>query len=158
MYKYANSIPKEQFERFIPLVVSLAEHIWNKPNEERIDAINDFLEEASNEVDIDKPKFIYEDNKIAYALTGGARYVPALNTIFMYHKFSLITLLHEFRHAAQHIGIITLWDSDLEEDAKMWSCSLFNYVFPDKYAKAYMRGRIHAERHIKECSDDSEEE
>ena len=45
----------------------------------------------------------------------------------MYRKFSLTTLLHEFRHAMQLNNLVAGSNEkfDVEEDAREWSCSLY---------------------------------
>lgn len=118
------------------------EKIWSESIKEQLYGVEAFLVSASSIVGINKPNFIYIDNKMAYDVTGGGLTIPG--TIFMF-KISLITLLHEFRHQMQYqIGdLISLYNNDVEEDARAWSCSLYYQTDPKRYAKAVGKGLLY---------------
>lgn len=89
------------------------------------------------------PKFYFVDNKQEYRRTGGGCYFPALNEMYVFHKPSLTTLLHEFRHAMQHQLNVKQFRDDVEEDARAWSCSVYRKSAPNSYKKAVEKGILH---------------
>lgn len=75
-----------------------------------------------------------------FAMTG--YYAPTTNEIHMAYP-SIITLLHEFRHAMQSQG----WEwsapgGDREYDARAWSLSLYYAVAPKTLRRLVAEGRV----------------
>ena len=78
--------------------------------------------------------------------SGMGCYLPTSNQIRL-PKVSVTTLLHEFRHAMQHLTPCRMvqaiyGDARHEEDARAWSLSLFWLVRPDRFARMVSAGRI----------------
>lgn len=76
--------------------------------------------------------------------TGGGFYVPATHTLTLNpNRPSVITLLHEMRHALQYqqCGPALISD-DLERDARAWSLSLYFQVRPEQFKTLVRAGRI----------------
>lgn len=67
-------------------------------------------------------------------------YHPASNSIHMPYP-SIVTLLHEFRHAFQHSHPSRMVD-DIEDDARAWSLSLYYRVAPRTVRRLASEGRI----------------
>lgn len=89
------------------------------------------------------PKFYFVDDKNEYRRTGGGCYFPSFNEIYVFHKPSLVTLLHEFRHAMQFQLNVKKFRDDEEEDARAWSLSLFRKAAPKSYKRAVEKGILH---------------
>ena len=72
---------------------------------------------------------------------GSGYYVPATNTIHMAHP-SVITYLHEFRHAMQAQGFAGEF-RDAEDDARAWSLSLYYSVAPRSLRRLVEAGQVY---------------
>ena len=61
-------------------------------------------------------------------------------------RFSVVTLLHEFRHAMQHADVAgaTFWPDRMENehDARAWSCSVFYRAAPRRFRRMAREGRL----------------
>jgi hypothetical protein len=78
------------------------------------------------------------------ATAGSGYYLIAENEIHM-SKASIITLIHEFRHAMQRQGKARGWSgrqSDLEHDARGWSLSIYFKVAPVSFRRLVQEGKI----------------
>lgn len=120
---------------------NLADHIWTGTNQERKQYVKEWIETASIRLGLEKPRFTFIDGAIGnsmYSMTGGGEYIKDINTIVLYRKYSLVTLLHEFAHV---IDCYAGKEPD-EEFARGWSVSLFYIVAPDKYARAVEMGTL----------------
>lgn len=149
---YKDTYTEEQLgEVIIGLTRQLIGGIWSYTKRERIAAINNFLVNASNYYNMPIPEFEFVEGNEGlrgYSFTGGgiAHKTPYGSVkITMYRKFSLTTLLHEFRHAMQLNGLVE--DSneegfDVEEDAREWSCSLYYNADPTRYMRAVNAGKL----------------
>ena len=71
---------------------------------------------------------------------GDGFYQPSTRTIHM-TKPSIITFLHEFRHAMQHL-IHKQVDPDIEVDARAWSLSLYFVVAPRTLKRLVREGKV----------------
>ena len=71
---------------------------------------------------------------------GCGYYIPASNEIHMAYP-SIITLLHEFRHAMQAQGLAGRY-RDAEDDARGWSLSLYNSVAPRTLRRLVNEGKV----------------
>jgi hypothetical protein len=79
------------------------------------------------------------------ALAGSGYYRISSNEIYM-SKPSIITLIHEFRHAMQRQGKARGWsgrESDLEHDARGWSLSIYFKVAPVSFRRLVEEGKIY---------------
>jgi hypothetical protein len=73
-------------------------------------------------------------------MTGGALYLAPFACIQM-TSISLVSLLHEFRHHIQNVTNTNNESDEVrEEDARAWSCSLFNVADPAKFENAMSKG------------------
>lgn len=142
---------------------TLMTRIWGQPNEVRIEGIKEWLEKASLYYEILTPNFEFisgREGRARYTATGGGSYSITNNTIYLYKKFSLTTLLHEFRHHMQHEAYQVHNDRlinkstgeldfegntklALEQDARAWSCSLYYNASPRRYNTAVKKGILH---------------
>ncbi len=74
-------------------------------------------------------------------------YCIATNTIAL-RKFSVVSLLHEFRHLLQcNLTNINIIDDDYEEDANIWSHLIYKAVFPRNFVKLKAEGELNPTRH-----------
>lgn len=119
--------------------------IWKKdiPLEQKISACEKWLEEISSIYGIEVPEFRFDSSEVMYNQTGGGCYEPWNNRITLFKKFSMVTLLHEFRHHMQHQMEFGLYRNDIEEDARAWSVSLFKAACPKSYQNAINKGILH---------------
>lgn len=101
-------------------------------------ACRECLEKLSGVHGIEPPQLRVISNSPWLNLVRGA-YNPCTHTILM-PKFSVFTLLHEFRHALQHKLGITV--NDPEEDARNWSTRLVYAAAPRFYRRAVERGLV----------------
>lgn len=93
-----------------------------------------WLTEVSSIYGIQEPTLIVGDRYANYGY-----YRPATNTINMPYA-SIVTLLHEFRHALQAFGQGR--PGDVEDDARGWSLSLYYSVAPRTFRALGRRGDI----------------
>ncbi len=122
---------------------ALITKIWRGSTKKKLAAINSFVEIVSDAYGINNyPTISFvsgAEGELAYPITGGGSYHRQSNKIVLYKKISLVTLLHEFRHAMQ-----CLMDTDrqvaVEDDAAGWSHSLYYLADPERYLRAKERG------------------
>ena len=121
--------------------------IWKKdlPEHHKVLICNDWLKTVSEVYGIKVPAFRFDESEVMYRQTGGGYYEPAYGRITLFKKFSLTTLLHEFRHhmQLQKAGNLTMYRYDIEEDARAWSMSLFKAATPKAHARAASRRIVH---------------
>ncbi len=84
-----------------------------------------------------KIKLLIEDNTDGY-------YNPHTKTIVLNSKLSLITLLHEFKHALQHLNNRT----NSENIARGWSLSVYYKATPRLFERAVNKGLIIHQREL----------
>lgn len=76
---------------------------------------------------------------------GDGFYSPSKNEINM-SKPSIVTLIHEFRHAMQSKQVATGFSRlarDVEHDARAWSLSLYFKVAPVSFRRLVAEGKIY---------------
>lgn len=123
----------------------MAKIVWtNESNEIKFDAMNVWVQKVSLIYGVDCPSLSYSPNRGQYLATGGGIYNPLHNEITLYYKFSVVTLIHEFRHCLQYKKAgLKMVSVDIEEDARAWSMSLFKKACPKSYKKAIETGAVH---------------
>jgi hypothetical protein len=141
---YGDRFSREDFpEAVIEATKELMTKIWHNPRRIKREGVLEWLRVVSPIYGIDVPNFEFvggEEGDWMYAITGGGKYRPDTHTIYLFKKYSLTTLLHEFRHAWQFRTGSTL---DKEDDARAWSCSLYKVTDPERYQRAVENGILH---------------
>lgn len=120
----------------IDLTRELARVIWKGTDQEKYKFSRLWLAYMSEVDKIPLPALIYIDSDELRQQTGGGIYNNNYNVIIL-SKWSLVTLIHEYRHAVQHAREM------LEEDARAWSVSLFRRACPKAYRRAVEKGILH---------------
>ena len=99
-----------------------------------------WIRESSEAYEITTPQLYWGD--IADA-AGGGFYDSKKNIIVMSPtRASIITLMHEFRHALQAAGVSGTISEDKEIDARAWSLSLYYQVRPLLLKKLVLEGKV----------------
>lgn len=129
---------------------ALTEKFWLPTKSERIDGIEEWLTTVSATIGITKPIFKFiegnEGIKLYQSTGGGQTMYDQTNhvvVIYLYRKFSIVTLFHEYRHAMQLSLTDLINVPDVEEDAREWSCSLYFNTDPERFMRAFTAGRLH---------------
>ena len=94
-----------------------------------------WLKTVSQVYRVETPKLFKQERGV-----GIGCYYPASNAIHMPYP-SIVTLLHEFRHAYQHSHPSRM-PQDIEDDARAWSLSLYYRVAPRTVRRLAAEGRI----------------
>lgn len=94
-----------------------------------------WLEEASSVYGMRTPTLHHQRKG-----SGSGYYKPITNSIHMPHP-SIVTLLHEFRHAYQHSHPSRMV-ADVEDDARAWSLSLYYRVAPRSLRRLTQAGKV----------------
>jgi hypothetical protein len=129
------AFPKESFPAgLIRATKGLIKAIWKEP-EVADRAIEAWIQKASELMNINMPTVTVEENRAMYMITGGGCYTPNTHSIKIY-KRSLVTCLHEFRHAYQ----FATTGQCSEVDAFYWSHSLFYCASERLYNNALEKG------------------
>lgn len=116
-----------------------------------LDEFEKWLASVSLVYGVEQPSLSISEDPIILMSRGG--YFE--NTITL-PKFSVMTLMHEYRHHMQFHGLspVALEDraewsdeflasaSPTEEDARAWSCSLFYKVRPHLFRRSVREGKI----------------
>lgn len=115
---------------------------WTMSKEQQRRAAFMWISIASHAYGIDPPHLVFDGRM--RGLIG--EYHPHRHTIRM-KKFSVVTLLHEFRHAMQARRNVTLRPAGAgtEEDAMAWSLSMFRAAAPRRFRRLLKAGRIRTE-------------
>jgi hypothetical protein len=101
---------------------------------------NSWIKKASAAYNIKPPKLFWTEDA---DLAGGGFYEYETHNIFMRpNRASVITFLHEFRHALQGAGIADRISEDNEIDARAWSLSLYYQVKPNLLRKLVLEGKV----------------
>ena len=142
--KVYKNIDKRTIEATKKLIKS---GLWktDMSEEHKIEICKTWVEEVSKIYKVEVPIFRFKNSEAKYRSTGGGcyYYYPVNSEIFLYKKFSLVTLLHEFRHHVQYSKEIKMYKNDKEEDARAWSVSLFKLAAPKSFANAVEKGILH---------------
>ncbi|NDE01738.1 MAG: hypothetical protein EBZ91_08305 [Gammaproteobacteria bacterium] len=121
---------------------------WSQLQEwERVDRCQAWLHEVSGTYGMRPPQLVmaYEDPTV-----GSGCYFPVANRLCLPHA-SIVTLLHEFRHAMQaqgkagrhyRAGQALEARGGAEDDARAWSLSLYWTVAPRSFRRMVGAGRI----------------
>lgn len=119
--------------------------LWKKDlsTDHKVKICNEWLQTVSEIYKIEIPEFRFDPSEILYMQTGGGVYEPWAKRITLFKKFSLVTLLHEFRHHMQYQMDLSLFRKDHEEDARGWSVSLFKAATPKSYKNAVEKWLLH---------------
>lgn len=119
--------------------------IWKAatPVEQKIETMQTWLKTVSEFYGLDVPNFKFDTSEIMYQQTGGGSYDSYSKTINLFKKFSMVTLIHEFRHYMQDCMELDLYKDDHEEDSRGWSVSLFKLACPKSYENAVAKGILH---------------
>ena len=103
--------------------------------QQRFDKSRQWLQEVSAVYYVNEPTLVIDRR------AGTGFYQPWTNTIHMAYP-SIVTLAHEFRHAYQHSHPSRMV-SDIEDDARAWSLSLYHRVAPRTMRKLVQEGKIY---------------
>lgn len=99
-----------------------------------------WIDKSSDSYKITPPHLVWADEADD---TGGGFYEISSHRIFMSpSRASVITFLHEFRHALQHKGVEDRVSEDNEIDARAWSLSLYYNIKPNLLKKLVLEGRV----------------
>jgi hypothetical protein len=80
--------------------------------------------------------------------SGASYYDPSSNTLVLTGKLSVVTYLHEFRHAIQHRSHGAAQFPQPELDACAWSLSLFARFFPLSFSRCTFDGHTLVKREV----------
>jgi hypothetical protein len=118
----------------IKLVKTLKEEGYFKANEEiKRKMLNNLIFNLADIYKIKINGFYFTDNKIY----NDSRYNQLNNTIYL-NKASIVTALHEFKHALQH----NKHKLNNEDIARSWSLSLFYIAYPNIFKSSVKKGLI----------------
>lgn len=96
---------------------------WRGTMEQRFEKLKWLNKKLAEIYNIRMPDLRMED--ITGGFSGRSSYTPALHRIVARGKLSVVTYLHEFRHAM----------GKGEKEATKWSVNLFRQIFPEQYAR-----------------------
>lgn len=130
-----------RFRNLKPSTISATEALfasgpWTGTDEERQSKFERWLAAASECYGVPRPTF--EKVTTDALMRGTHAYTWGRITI---NNWSVITLMHAFRHHLQAMGAVAAEYSDCE-DAQAWACSLFYTVKPRLFRKRVREGRI----------------
>lgn len=135
-----------QFGRFKRGVLDATNNLFQaRPSrldpEQRAAAFQQWADSVCRAYNITPPRIVWDTTATG---TGGGYYTPSTHTITLSpERPSVITLLHETRHALQHApGGPSMISRDVEIDARAWSLSLYYKVRPALFRKLARQGRI----------------
>jgi len=94
------------------------------------------LIKAFNEYSGLNVRFMFENDDFMYYITGGGCYLQVYNTIKLFNKPSMMTFLHEWKHA--------MGERD-ELLARRWSHGIFRAAFPKTYKHSLEQGLFKGE-------------
>lgn len=130
------------FRHFHPRTVRATDALfrakpWSGNEEQKMDKFTNWLRQVSQVYHTNTPSLQISDDEVTRELRGyyeqGHISLP---------KFSVLTLMHEFRHHLQREGIVSVTAFDREQDAINWSTSLFYTVRPTLFRSAVRAGTI----------------
>lgn len=132
--------------------------IYGKPPAEQLEIMRTWVDKVSAVYGMRPPTL---ERMPPSRCSGSGCYWPGLHKIGI-PKPSLMTLMHEARHAFQHHGIpmvqATHGDDRIEEDARAWSMSLFYTMRPERFKRLALERKIfHVEPEaLQEFADEAE--
>lgn len=104
--------------------------LWNTDRDGALEMLQALAAELADVYDVPTPDVEWDTREVYY---GGPERIGL-------PRPSLVSFLHEFRHHLQQHGRQA--NSDIEEDARGWSISLFAEAEPDYFDRAWRDGRI----------------
>jgi len=116
--------------------------------EERHIVFKNWVDRISDIYGMERPRFIWDESA---DMGGGGFYRGSDHSITMSPNHpSIITLIHETRHALQHKEKgAPLVSDDVERDARAWSLSLYYRVRPNLLKRLVREGRVfHIDRTV----------
>lgn len=131
------------FRGIHPKAVAAVKHLvrerrfFRLPDEEKRAMIRELLERLSSIYGIPSPVVVFDPR-----LAGNGLYHPAAHLIGLPPYASLVTALHEFRHAMQARLGVRMHRNHPEHDARAWSLSLYHAAAPRHFRRAVERGPI----------------
>jgi len=115
------------------------ERIYRGTNEEKTMKYKKLLEALCRHYSLTPvPSLIVDTKKQDFYLQKTAGFFDDSRNMIALRKFSLVTLLHEFKHFMQ----IKSNRPNTEDNARGWSVSLFYRASPKLYAKAVKNGLL----------------
>ena len=149
--QYSNAFNKIKPEVLGATRWLIEQGIWDKnlTNLDKTIIMGQWVQRCASLYEIPKPIFYYKyrgkDVETKYRQTGGGIYYEDSNTIYLYKKPSLVTLIHEFRHALQCKlnPKPKLWGGSRETDARAWSLSIYKTVAPKSFERAARNGMLY---------------
>jgi|SRR5882724_2397276 len=124
---------------------------WSKPFAVQVSMIKALLAKLAEQYEVQVPTLIMAASPMEAATAQISNEYRTQDNTILLSVCSVLTTLHEFRHAMQAQGKVEgmfgepLDEDELgrrERDAYEWSCSLFYIVAPRRFAKMVERGRI----------------
>ncbi len=115
---------------------------------QKIEKFSSLIGAISKEYDVKRPALYVTNSKgqksyfDEYLETSMGYYDGFIMLIGM-RKFSVLTVLHEFRHHLQyHWEGIKMFSTDKEEDANIWSQAVFKQAFEEKFFELRRQGKL----------------
>lgn len=134
------------FTEFPPATIAATQTLFRaRPSRlapaERRAVLQEWVETISDACGMARPQVAWHPSADS---TGGGYYRPANHALVMSpNEPSVITLIHETRHAMQHTGTGPPPVSpDIERDARAWSLSLYYQTRPALFEKLVRAGRV----------------
>jgi hypothetical protein len=137
-----------QRTNFHPDILELTHHLleaWNQcTSDEKVLALRFWIAGAAAVYDMPTPRL-----ECPIKVEGGGHYSTwycqrtrrSSAGVIRLPKPSVITMLHEFRHAMQHHVVDVPW-WNVEGDARAWSLSLYHQVAPERLAGLIRAGKV----------------
>lgn len=135
-----------RFENFHARTLSATDTLFRaRPSqldmEDKKQVFSNWVNEISDTYDMEPPEIRWD---VSAAAGGGGFYRPSDHSMTLNPEHpSIVTLIHETRHALQRKGKgAPLVDEDLEVDARAWSLSLYHKTRPVLFERLVRQGRI----------------
>ncbi len=135
----------KQFNDFSDAVIESTQSLFQaRPSTQSLEnkdtLFKTWMLEVSNSYNMENPKLAWSNEA---DLAGGGFYIREKHMIVMSpNRASLITFLHEYRHALQNKTDESLVSEDTEIDARAWSLSLYYQVKPALLKKLVLEGKV----------------
>lgn len=115
---------------------------FKQDDNSRFNALKELNQQLASIYKIEPPELCWFPNPIMYMITGGGQFQAPHNKIFLFKpkKLSLVTFLHEFKHALDH----ATKKKTTESKADKWSLAIYCQVVPKMFQKAVNEGKIFA--------------
>lgn len=145
-------MPRKVKLRFNPDIIETVQKFkkrfpYTGSYKEKLEKFNAFLNALSGYYRVRTPGlYVIEDYMNAtpfddMIIKSKGVYLPYQEIIAL-RNFSIISLLHEFRHHLQDTGNILLLTKNTEDDANAWSHHLFKLVWTKSYEKLSKEGKL----------------